>query len=384
MRINIVGSGFAGLSSALFLSRNKVNKITLHEKFDRVQTVGAGILIQPSAIEILKKLDLYEPLVANGEKIDYLQGMNHRGREVFLTSYSDYASDCFGVGIHRSSLFKALYTKCIMQSNIEFQHNQEIISLADLQSRSDLLIVASGSHSSLREQVPIRQSCRVYPYGCLWTTIEDEHIAPHYLRQYLRHSQEMFGILPSGINERGKRIVSVFWSLPVRARQTYTKDEILQAMKCHLKNDEDAAFVEKLRQADYAFAAYADVYMERYHHENVVFIGDAAHGMSPQLGQGANMAFVDSHFLSRALSECPGDVKTALAAYTGFRRKHLRFYSQASQFLTPLYQSDRQLYGRFRDLLFTIAKQLTFSKKISSQILCGKRISWIRNKEIEY
>ena len=235
MRINIVGSGFAGLSSALFLSRHKLNKITLHEKFDRVQTVGAGILIQPSAIEILKKLDLYEPLVAHGEKINYLQGMNHRGREVFLTSYSDYAPDCFGVGIHRSSLFKALYAKCSMESNIEFRHNQEITSLADLQSRSDLLIVASGSHSSLREQVPIRQSCRVYPYGCLWTTIEDEHIAPHYLRQYLRHSQEMFGILPSGINERGKRIVSVFWSLPVRARQTYTKDEILQAMKCSLE-----------------------------------------------------------------------------------------------------------------------------------------------------
>ncbi|CAF3927598.1 unnamed protein product, partial [Adineta steineri] len=56
MKIGIIGSGFAGLSSALFLSRNKLNSITLYDKFDKVQTVGAGILIQPSAMEIFKNL----------------------------------------------------------------------------------------------------------------------------------------------------------------------------------------------------------------------------------------------------------------------------------------------------------------------------------------
>jgi len=62
----------------------------------------------------------------------------------------------------------------------------------------------------------------------------------------------------------------------------------------------------------------------------------------------------------------------------------LRFYTQASKFFTPLYQSDKEFYGRFPDLFFTISKQMKFLWKISSEILCGKRISWIRNKEIEY
>ncbi|CAF0936018.1 unnamed protein product [Rotaria sordida] len=339
--------------------------------------------MQPSAMEILKKLDIYEPLVKSGEKIYNLKGTNHRGREVFLTSYNDYAIGCFGIGIHRSLLFKFLYDKCKMQPNIKFELGQDIRSLTDLKATSDLLIVANGSHSSLRQPVPIKQSYQLYPYGCLWTTIEDDQITPNQLCQYLKYSQEMFGILPSGINENNKRIVSVFWSLPIKFKNTYSIDNVLEAMKFYL-NHENNNFIEKINQANYSFAVYADVYMKQYNYENIIFIGDAAHGMSPQLGQGANMAFLDSYFLNKVLTENGNNIASALKNYTILRRKHLRFYSQASKFLTPLYQSDRVLYGRFRDLLFTISKQMKFSRKISSQILCGKRTSWIRNKEIEY
>ncbi|CAF2625302.1 unnamed protein product [Rotaria sp. Silwood2] len=383
MKINIIGSGFAGLSAALFLSRHQLNRITLYDKFADVQTVGAGILLQPSAMEILKKLDIYELLVKNGEKIYNLRGTNHRGREVFLTSYNDYATGCFGIGIHRSLLFKFLYDKCKMKSNIQFELGQEITSLADLKAISDLLIVANGSHSCLKEQVPIKQSYQLYPYGCLWTTIEDDRISPNQLCQYMKYSQEMFGILPSGINDNNKRIVSVFWSLPIKLKNIYSIDKVLEAMKFYLNHDNNY-LIENLSQANYSFAVYADVYMKQYNYKNIIFIGDAAHGMSPQLGQGANMAFLDSYFLNKVLIENGNNIELALKNYTSLRRNHLRFYSKASKFLTPLYQSDGMLYGRFRDLLFTISKQMKFSRKISSQILCGKRTSWIRNKEIEY
>ena len=193
----------------------------------------------------------------------------------------------------------------------------------------------------------------------------------------------MFGILPSGINEHSKRIVSIFWSLPIRLKTTYSIEEILERMKFYLC-PENKNFYEKLQYANYSFGIYADVYMKNYHYDNIVFIGDAAHGMSPQLGQGANMAFIDSYFLDKFLTENNNSIELALNNYSQLRRKHLKFYTQASQFLTPLYQSDREFYGRLRDLMFTISKQMKFSRKMSSQILCGKRTSWIMNKEIQY
>ena len=89
-----------------------------------------------------------------------------------------------------------------------------------------------------------------------------------------------------------------------------------------------------------------------------MFIDDAAHGMSPQLGQGANMAFIDSYFLDKVLTNHNYNIELTLKTYTQLRKQHLKFYSQASKFLTPLYQSDRELYGRFRDLLFTVSKHM--------------------------
>ena len=183
MKISIIGAGYAGLSSALFLSRHRSNRITIYDRFDQVQTIGAGILIQPSAMEVLRKLDLYKPLIDHSEKVYHLEGINHRGRQVFLTSYCDYKPDSFGIGIHRSILFQSLYHKCKILSNITFKLNQEIVSLTDLKTTNDLIIVANGSPSKLREQVPIKHTYQPYPYGCLWTKIEDDHIALNQLRR---------------------------------------------------------------------------------------------------------------------------------------------------------------------------------------------------------
>ncbi|WP_199524030.1 FAD-dependent monooxygenase, partial [Micromonospora craterilacus] len=51
-----------------------------------------------------------------------------------------------------------------------------------------------------------------------------------------------------------------------------------------------------------------------------VLLGDAAHAMTPDLGQGACQALIDAVALSDALAAAP-DVSSALARYDGLRRR---------------------------------------------------------------
>ena len=47
---------------------------------------------------------------------------------------------------------------------------------------------------------------------------------------------------------------------------------------------------------------YRDAVMPRWHRERLVLAGDAAHAMSPQLGQGVNMALMDAAGAARCIA----------------------------------------------------------------------------------
>jgi salicylate hydroxylase len=70
----------------------------------------------------------------------------------------------------------------------------------------------------------------------------------------------------------------------------------------------------------------------RWYHGRVVILGDAAHGMLPHHGQGANTSIEDAFALAGLLAEAPGvtTLRPAFSRYQALRRARTRKIQRSS------------------------------------------------------
>ena len=98
--------------------------------------------------------------------------------------------------------------------------------------------------------------------------------------------------------------------------------------------------------------------------------------MSPQLGQGVNMALLDALALRDALRAEPG-VSAALTRYQAERRQHIGIYHFWSRWLTPLFQSEHDVWAGLRDLTFHPMSRLPIERGQMLRVLTGTRRGWL-------
>lgn len=393
LRVGIVGCGTAGPAVATLLARAG-HRVVILERATELQPVGAGLLIQPTGMAVLRKLGLLDGLLALGSRIDHLDGRTHRGRRILELSYADLVPGLFGLGMHRGALFSALLdaavavgveirTGCVAET-IRTGGRQAAgnhVSVIDTNARShgpfDLLVVADGAKSALRQHAS-QHRVRRYPWGALWYVAERRGTAfDHTLSQVYRSTRQMIGFLPSGRPDaQASETISVFWSLPYQAHDQVRASGLDAWRREALALAPHAE--ELLRQVrsldDCVFASYFDSSMRPcyVHDAPVVFVGDAAHAMSPQLGQGANLALVDAEELAHCLHTSQR-VSDALREYDQRRAAHIDFYSRASRWLTPWFQSGVTPLAWPRDLLMHPMGRVPWIRKQMLQSLAGAK-----------
>lgn len=397
--IAIVGAGTAGLATAIFLARQG-HAVRLLERVERLQPVGAGILLQPSGLAVLQRLGLLAECTALGAPVSRLYGTSCQGRVILDTRYHDWQPGSFGLGIHRGVLMTALLNAAqragvqvetgVNVSRFE-QASGHIRLLSQDQPLGDFaaLILADGTRSALRAQMPVRQWSRPYPWGALWSMLPTAaSTETGELRQWYRGCREMFGLMPTGSTHQARDLplTSLFWSLPLSEHEAW-RQAGLDAWKTRVRRLAGEAAEAYLQRIDdpqqLTLAAYADVRMQRWHAGRVLAIGDCAHAMSPQLGQGANMALVDAAALADALGEAADATQQTLdwnATFTRYgdaRRDHLRYYRQASRLLTPLFQSNSNTLAVLRDIALTLARHTRFGRQHAVSTLVGARSGWL-------
>ena len=383
MDIAVVGCGVAGQAAAISLA-DAGHAVTVFERFVEPRPIGAGLLLQPTGLAVLRALGLADAAVASGAVIHGLQGRTAGGRIVLDLAYADLHKAAHGLGIRRSALFDLLHGR-LKRSAARLVIGCEIADiegghLVDKAGRRhgpfDLVIVADGAHSALRARLMPEARAALYPWGCLWTTVPDVAGVgmSGLLQQRVRGTTEMMGLLPVGNGQ-----LTLYWSVPAAA--TPDLEGFRRAALALWPATAEA--IEHAVHADaFTHATYRHVALPRWNAGTTLFIGDAAHGTSPQLGQGANLGLMDAWVLARSLEESV-DVPAAFAQFARRRTSTVRFYRQASHLLTPFFQSRLRPLGWARDAFLGWGCRMPLLRPLMTTTLGGLRRGWLSSATLD-
>ena len=392
LKIAIIGCGPAGLSAAIAL-HDKGHAVSIFERFAQAGPVGSGLMLQPTGLAVLERFGLRDEAEAFGQRINGMLGrVAPNGKIVLDIKYAALSSELYGVAIHRAALFHVLF-EAVASRSIPIYVGSEIDNLlagsdhvqltganGDFVSEHyDLAVDASGRQSTLLMHAHAPPSSRSLGYGALWATVkhDSKRFDNFLLEQRYQAAHIMVGVLPCGkLPFEAQSVATFFWSLKNNSFQALKEAGIDRwkedVMRCW------PAVESLLSQLncfdDLAYARYSHHTLSVPYGSRLVFIGDAAHSTSPQLGQGANMALLDSYALAQVLDSdlnTGNSLQQSLEDYARLRRTHVRLYQAASFTLTPFYQSDSKMLPWLRDLLFEPVSKLPFASKIVTSLGAG-------------
>ncbi|MBE3558871.1 MAG: FAD-dependent oxidoreductase [Ktedonobacteraceae bacterium] len=375
MRILVIGGGISGLAVAIALARTG-HKVTVYERQPAIKEVGAGLTIWPNAIRVLRQLGMSEMLPTLGMPAHYRTIQTWRGELLSCIHVDQVAGSPIQV-MHRADLQGALFqTLAKTDATVElgkrcvgFTQETEGVraSFADgTTAEGDLLIGADGIRSIIRQHLFGEPQIHYVGYSS-WRGIASvsKEIIPFGVSSETWGVGRRIGLIPLKDDR-------VYWFVARTVPEGEGKDDPPELRKQRVQ----ALFhgwhhpIEPVLEATEAsMIIHADIYtiapLPRWSKGRVVLIGDAAHAMTPNMGQGGCQAIEDAPALAESLQAHTSDSEAALRAYEVRRMSRVRRVIKQSERIGRLSQVNNALLYSLRN---TLVKAL-YTRALTSELI---------------
>lgn len=330
----VIGGGIGGLTTAIAMRQHGM-VTRVYEAGSLPQAQGAGLVLAINAMRVMDRLHLSDQVVARGNE---LSGMNVTDEALvpLTKNILPYFQKKYGqpsVAIHRSVLQELLVQQldsdmvepgknCV---RLKEKDRQVIAEFEDGEpATGDYAIVADGLHSGIRKQLFPTSAIREATQIC-WRGIARTELPA----KYSHHAIEAWG--------RGKRFgfvavdaESVYWYAVLNK---HGKDfNFRQQINLELGRQFNGfapllrGLIAETKAEDILRNDLMELMpLKQWHTDRICLVGDAAHAMTPNIGQGACQAMEDAWEIAVQMEQ----YKNPSFAFPAFqkRRKKMADYT---------------------------------------------------------
>ena len=355
-RILVAGAGIGGLTAALALRRAGC-EAEVFERTPVLRPVGAGIVLAINALLGLRSLGLYERVAAAGTPIESARLVTAGGRPIARTDFSPLVRELgvAAIAFHRAELHRVLLDAVgggvrLDAEGVGFEQagGEVRLALADGEVVSgDALVGADGLRSAVR-RVLLGEAAPRYSGYTSWRAVTPGGL----------------GLVPRGATTEswgaGRRFGTVgltggrtYWFAVENAPEGGADEGDPRGHLLERFGGWHAPIRELLEATPGEAIVRTDIHdrepVATWGAGRVTLLGDAAHPMTPNLGQGACQAVEDAVVLADELAG-GGSLEAAFRRYEARRRERTRAVVLQSRRFGRIAQWSNPLARAVRDL----------------------------------
>ncbi|WP_439488160.1 FAD-dependent monooxygenase [Algoriphagus sp.] len=323
MKIDIIGAGIGGLSTALALEK-KGFQPRIFEQARELKALGAGIILASNAMQVYRKLGLEKELIDAGIPLRALT-ITDKNLEPISRIDLSYFKDKYGlqsVAIHRGRLQEILLGQ-LKQTELCLDHTLKNITVDSHgcqlefekghRIHSNLLVAADGIRSKVRDSLFPESKIRTMNQVC-WRGVTDFILPDKYKNEL--HEAWGHGDRFAFVQFDKKQIYWYAVKSFGQSEQELSADHLSSYFRGYPK------IVREIIHATAINTLHTTVMQDlnpihNWHSGAVCLLGDAAHATTPNMGQGACQSIEDAYILAECLSQ--QDIPEAFAKYQQIR-----------------------------------------------------------------